>query len=100
MPLPPEITGSAVRRAAGLLSRQQDRDLGALAEFAVDLDRSAGLMSEAVDLGKAKPRALADRLGREEGIKDPAQYVWSDAGTGIRNGNGDIVAAVACLRTF
>ena len=44
------------RRGRCFLARQQDRDPGALAEFARHLDRSAGLMREAVNLRQSQAR--------------------------------------------
>ena len=84
-------------RGRGFLARQQDRDRGALAEFACDLDRSAGLMREAVNLRKPQAGALADRLGREEGIEDLAEHVGRDAGAGICHGDRDIFAGIGLV---
>ena len=86
MPLPPISDRLGVLgRGSGFLSRQQDRDLRALADFACDLDRSAGLMRETVNLRQSKPGALADRLGGEEGIEYPAEHIRCDAGAGVRD---------------
>ena len=99
VPLPPASTIFVCAAAGlGVLAQQQDRDRGSLAEFAFDLDRSAGLVREAMDLRQAEAGALADRLGREERIEDLAQDVGSDAGAGIRDADGDIVAGVRLAR--
>src|SRR5207245_4040399 len=56
---------------------------GALAEFARHLDRSAGLMREAMNLRQPQTGTLADRLGGEEGIEDLAEDIGGDAGAGV-----------------
>src|SRR6478609_1445355 len=77
-----------------MLSRQQDRDRGPLAEFAAHLDGSAGLMGKTVDLREAQPGALADRFGGEEGIEYLAQHVRCDTGAGVVNRNRDVFAGI------
>src|ERR1700730_977160 len=52
-----------------LASWQPDRELGELTDFAVDRDRAAvPLGNNLVTDRQAKPRPLAGRLGREEGL--------------------------------
>ena len=51
------------------MARQVELDRRALAELAVDLGMALGLAGEAVDHREAQPRALADRLGGEEGLE-------------------------------
>src|SRR5207248_2884743 len=66
-----------------ILARQQDRDPGPLAYVAGDLDRSAGLMRKAVDLGQPQAGTLADRLGGKKGVEYPAHQIRRDADAGI-----------------
>ena len=92
MPLPPASAWLAVfllRVCA--FAWQQDRHLGALAELASDLDRAAGLVGKAVNLRQAKPGALADRLGGEEGVKDLVEQVGRNTGAAIRDGDGNMI---------
>src|SRR5882757_4586158 len=85
----------AVKLQAGIGARQQDRYLRSLAEFARHLDLSAGLMGETVHLRKAKPGALADRLGREKRIEYLVKQVGRDADAPIPDRDGDIVAFIS-----
>ena len=57
------------RRFGGDGARQIDRDRRALAELAFDPDFAARLVGEAENLAEAEAGALADRLGREEGLE-------------------------------
>src|SRR5207245_304634 len=82
------------------LARQQHREPGSLAELALDLDRSSGLVGEAMNLRQAEPGTFADRLGREERIEDLAQDVGRDAGAGIFDAHGDKVAALVGRRAI
>src|SRR6476659_2170003 len=88
-----EGTGFFDLRGA-VLARQQHRDPGALAEFAVDPDSSAGLMREAVNLREPQSRALADRLGGEERIEDLAEHIRGDAGAVILYRDRNILAGM------
>ncbi|KAF1854886.1 hypothetical protein Lal_00009772 [Lupinus albus] len=77
---------------AGARGAQPDFDRGAGTRCAEDARETAGLLRHAVDLGQAEPRALADFLGREEGLEHPRHQVGRDAGAGIGHGQADVVA--------
>src|SRR5215212_4180247 len=55
----------------------------ALAGLAVDRDMPAGLLHEAVNLGQAEARALADRFGREERFERPRRHLGRHARTRV-----------------
>ena len=63
-----------------------------LPDFAVHGDEAAGLLDDAVDGGQAQARALAHRLGGEEGIEDLALDLLGHADAGIGHFDADIVA--------
>ena len=98
MPLPPiSATLGLVGGKADLVARQQDRHLGALAEFALDLHRPSGLVRKAVDLRQPKPGALADGFRREEGIEDLAEHVGRDALAGVLDADGHEVGDIGLI---
>ena len=97
------------RRFGGSGPRQIDRDGRAFAELAFDADLAAGLVGEAEDLAEAEAGALADRLGREEGLEralhdfgghsaagvgdaDPHIFAGADVAD-LVGGEGDVAAA-------
>ncbi len=75
------------------IARQVNAEGGAHADLAVDDDRAARLLHDAVDRGKAEARALAHLLGREERIEDFLKMLGLDAGAGVAHLAEHIFAA-------
>ncbi len=50
-----------------------------MAHFGIDLHMAAGLLDEAIDHRETEARALAHRLGRDEGLEDPLQHLGRHA---------------------
>ena len=93
---------SAVRRRfgrallnPGLRPRQVERDPRSLPELALDAERAAGLVDEAVHLRQPKAGALVRRLRREEGVEHPRQDVGRDAAARVRHRDRDEIALEA-----
>ncbi|OFW47923.1 MAG: hypothetical protein A3J29_21025 [Acidobacteria bacterium RIFCSPLOWO2_12_FULL_67_14b] len=59
------------RHGFGWRGREEDAELGALAVSALDGNRAAALLDDAVHDGQTKAGALAGRLGGEERLEDP-----------------------------
>src|SRR6516164_3062834 len=73
-------------------SRQPHRELGEVADLAVDRDRAAVLLGyDLVANRQPKPGALASRLGREEGLEQLVP---------VFQGNADAVVAHPDLDAF
>ena len=64
-------TGSSSVERVGGKSRQVAVEGAAPARLAHDLDVAAALLDDPVRAGEPEARALADALGREEGVEDP-----------------------------
>src|SRR5437899_8058640 len=72
--------------------RQADRELGELAERAVDLDRAAMLLSDDVIADReTQPGAFAGRLGRKEGLEQFVSEFGRDAGAVVAHPDLDFV---------
>src|SRR5438105_3710155 len=71
------------RRAGFLDARQIHAERGAVADAAVDLDETAALLDDAVNCRQSQARALAQRLGAEERLKDARLRRLVHAGAGI-----------------
>src|SRR5438094_9615499 len=72
---------------------QADRELGELAERAVDLDRSAMLLGDDVIADRqAEAGAFAGRLGREEGLEQSLAELGGNAGAVVAHPDLDLVA--------
>ena len=76
----------------GLVARQMDGKRRARAELAVDGDEAAGLLDDAVGRRQSEPGALADLLGREEGLEDALEMRLGDAGAGIDHLDQHVIA--------
>src|SRR6202011_3393980 len=63
-------TRRAVRLRGAIAAGQEDLERRALAEPAVDADRSAAVFDDAEHGGEAEARSLPDLLRREEGLED------------------------------
>ncbi len=72
--------------------RQVDLDRRAQPDLAVDLDVAARLLDEAVDLGQAKPGAVADLLGREERLEGARDRLPAHADAAVGDCGHDILA--------
>src|SRR5882762_6963698 len=72
---------------------QEQADSGALAGLALNVDMAAGLRDEAINLGEAEARSLADLLGREEGIKHARQEIGGNARSVVRDRKLDDISA-------
>jgi hypothetical protein len=55
-------------------------------------DAAAGLSGERENLRHSEPRALAERLGGEEGLEHPMEMLRRDAAAGVGDGDLHIVA--------
>ncbi len=86
-----------LRRGAREARQQQDH-LRTLANLAHDLHRAARLAHEAVQHRQAETRALAYRLGGEEGLEHPLQHVGRHALTLVLDGDPHVVAGAAGAR--
>src|SRR3546814_19930692 len=64
-------------------ARQPDLDPRALAQLALDIDRPARLLGEAIDHRKTEAGAFADILGGEEGFEHLLQYFVRDAAAAV-----------------
>src|SRR3569833_1268219 len=79
--------------------RQVDGEARALADLAVDLNRTTGLVNEAVDLAQTEAGALADFLGREDRIEYLRQEVGRNARARVAEPDrGEGAVEVASLR--
>src|ERR1051326_5614817 len=83
----PPPAGRLFMRLGGVLggggclgARQVKPERRAKAPLAVDVDVAAGLLDEAEHHREAEPAALADRLGGEERLENPAENVHRDSG--------------------
>ena len=65
------------------MDRQIDDEARSLADLGIGEDEAARLLDDAVDGRKAKAGALADFLGREEGLEHLAEHVRRDAAAGV-----------------
>src|SRR5262249_40831859 len=65
------------------MTRQENAEDGAASDFRFREDEAAGLLDDAVDGGKAEPRALTDLLGREEWLEDLVDMFRRDALAGV-----------------
>ena len=65
-----------------------------MADPAFDADMAARLLCEAVHHGESESGALANRLGRKEGVEHFDQDFRRHAGAGVGDRNGDVVAGV------
>ena len=83
-PLPPRHS-----RLCVALGRYSAID-GSDAERTLDGHMPSGLTDKAVDHAEAEPGALADLLGREEGLKNPLPHFRSHSEAGICDGKPDI----------
>ena len=72
--------------------RQEDAEGGPLAHPGVHGDPAVRLLDDAVDRGQAQPRALAHRLGREEGVEDLVHDLRRDAGAVVGHLDQRLVA--------
>ena len=61
-------------------------------KLAPNSECTVGLLGEAVDHAEAKAAALADLLGREEGLHYLFEHVGGDAGAGVRDAELHIIA--------
>src|SRR5271166_544449 len=76
---------------------QADRELGELAEHAVDLDRSAVLLRDYVVADReAQPGALAGRLGREEWLEQFVAAFGRNSGSVVAHPDLDRLAEILC----
>ena len=62
------------------------------ADLALDPDLAARLVREAEDLAEAEAGALADRLGREEGLERALEHLGGHAAAGVGDADPDIIA--------
>src|SRR5215472_10904702 len=77
-------------------SRQPDRELGEVTDFAVDRDRAPVLLGyDLVAYGQAKPRALTCRLGREERLEQLLPVFRRNADTVVAHPDLDAIADFA-----
>jgi len=83
--------GSLARLGLAGAARQQDAHCRA-APFAPDEGQAMALAGEAMDLGQAQARPLADRLGREEGFEGLARGRFGHAFSIVGQGNANVVA--------
>ena len=73
-------------------ARQADRYARTLADFAIDVDRSARLMGKAVDLREAEAGPFAGIFRREERIENLRQHVCWDAFAIVDDADADELA--------
>src|SRR6185312_12970152 len=73
-------------RGAGM-ARQVDPERGPPVDLAGDADMAARLADEAIDHAEAEARALARRLGGEEGLEDLVHVRRQDAVAGVADGD-------------
>src|SRR5437763_15904625 len=79
-------------------ARQADRELGELADPAVDLDRAAVLLRDDVPADRqAEPGAFAGRLCCEERLKQFAPDLGRDAGAVVADADLDRLAEIVCF---
>src|SRR3546814_21056497 len=64
-------------------ARQPDLDPRTLAQLALDIDRPARLLGEALDHRKTEAGAFADILGGEDGFEHLLQYFGRDAAAAV-----------------
>src|SRR5262249_17624895 len=74
------------------MTRQENAEDGAASDLRFREDEAAGLLDDAVDGGKAEPRALADLLGREEWLEDFVDMFRRDALAGVADLDQHVVA--------
>src|SRR5439155_10218662 len=79
-------------RGGRLGARQIDRNGGAAADLAFDADLASRLMGEAENLTEAEARALADRLGGEEGFERMLYHFGSHSAAGVGDADLHIIA--------
>ena len=68
-----------------LMGGAVDGEARPLAHLGIGEDVAARLFDDAIDGRKSQARALADFLGREEGLEDLAEDAWRNAGAGVGN---------------
>src|SRR5215470_6369443 len=77
-------------------SRQSHRELGEVADFAIDRDRAAVLLGDdLVAYRQAKPRTFAGRLGCEEGLEQFLAAFRSNANAVVTHPDLDAFAELA-----
>ncbi|GJD69837.1 hypothetical protein MMMDOFMJ_2775 [Methylobacterium gnaphalii] len=81
-----------IRRA--VVPGQVEAHRGAVAKLRIDPDLPAGLAHEAVDHRQPEPRALADRLRREERLEGLGDHVRRHAGAGIGDAEREVLAGL------
>ena len=69
----------------GVAGRQEDLEMRAAPELALDVDEAAVTLDNAHHRGQAQPRSLAYSLGGEIRIVDLIQVFWRDALAGVRD---------------
>ena len=79
-------------QGGGVEWRQIQMDLGALAGRGDHLGGPAALACEPIDLAETQARALADRLGGEEGLEHPDQGIGVHARPVVGDGDADVLA--------
>ncbi len=90
---PPAVLGGRLilRRGVRIIgNRQPELGTRAAAGLAEQSQRTLELACQAMDHGQAKAGALADLLGREEGLDCALQRITVHAGTGVRHGQPHI----------
>src|SRR6185312_1512718 len=83
------------------IGRQIERDPGAGAKLAVEMDAAAGLCDETVDLAQAQAAAFAGLLGRVERLEGARHRVRRHSRAGVADRDGDVFAewqTVDCRR--
>ena len=83
-------TASTSASAVCVGSRQVQSDRGSRAGRTFYGYMPTGLPDEAIDHAEAEAGALADFLGREEGLKNPIPYFGRHPGAVVRDGQPDI----------
>src|SRR5246500_2165518 len=77
-------------------SRQPHRELGEVADFAVDRDRAAVLLGDGlITYRQAKSRTFAGRLGREEGLEEFLAVLMRNANAVVTDPDLDAFAELA-----
>ena len=82
----------------GIGSRQVDRHGRALADLTFDPDLAARLVGETENLAEAEAGALADLLGREEGLERALLDLGGHAAAGVGHLDAQIFAGAGCRR--
>lgn len=80
-----------------LAARKAERHVRPYAKRALDGDSPACLIDKAMYLRKAEPRALANGIRCEKGIKDLSGTIVRNADAGIRNGDANVIARMITI---